>query len=347
MDAPRPWVDIVIPNFNGRAMLVDCLASLVRQTHGNWQVTVVDNGSGDDSVAWLRQHHSQVRLIDWATNEGFAAAVNAGIRAGSHPLVFLLNNDTELAADCLELLVRAAGTGEEYALFAPKMLSYHQRDRLDGAGEGYLRGGAGYRLGTMELDGGAYDCPRPVFGACGGAVLYRRELFARIGWFDEEFFAYLEDVDLNLRANRAGCRCWYVPEARVFHIGSATTGSKFNDLTIRLSTRNSLYVLAKNYPLALLLRFAPVIAVYQLCWLLFAIKKGRLWAYLAGMWAAIRGLARMRRKYRRRNCAEIPVAEFAAILNRAEQDAVASIMRRRTALGRGNGLLRLYCRLFL
>ena len=109
---------------------------------------MVDNGSVDDSVAWLREHHPHIRLIDWATNAGFAAAVNAGIRAGSHPLVFLLNNDTELAADCLELLVRAAERGQEYALFAPKMLSYHQRDRLDGAGEGYLRGGAGYRLGA-------------------------------------------------------------------------------------------------------------------------------------------------------------------------------------------------------
>ena len=347
MNATRPQVDIVIPNFNGRAMLADCLVSLGRQTFANWQVTVVDNGSSDDSVAWLREHHPEVRLIDWPTNAGFAAAVNAGIRAGSHPLVFLLNNDTELAADCLELLAQAAETGAEYALFAPKMLSYYQRDRLDGAGEGYLRGGAGYRLGTMELDGGAYDCPRPVFGACGGAALYRRELFARIGWFDEEFFAYLEDVDLNLRANRAGCRCYYVPEARVFHIGSATTGSKFNDLTIRLSTRNSLYVLAKNYPLPLLLRFAPVIAIYQTCWLLFAMKKGRLWSYLVGIFTGLCGLVRMRRKYSIRNAGRISVAEFRDILERAEREAVTSIMRRRAALGRGNGLLQLYCRLFL
>ncbi len=342
-----PWIDVVIPNFNGRAMLADCLASLDRQTYRQWQVTVVDNGSDDDSVAYLRTNYPQVRLLAWATNAGFAAAVNAGIRAGSHPLVFLLNNDTELEQDCLEQLVRIAEVEGGFDYFAPKMLSYHQRDRLDGAGEGYLRGGAGYRLGTMELDGDCYDFPRQVFGACGGAALYRRALFTRIGWFDEDFFAYLEDVDLNVRANRAGCRCFYVPLARVYHIGSATTGSKFNELTIQLSSRNSLFVLAKNYPLALLLRFAPVIAIYQVCWLLFVIKKGQLRPYLAGICAALCGLAAMRRKLAACQPTLLATDDFAVLLNQAERDAVDSIMRRRTALGKGNGLLQLYCRLFL
>ena len=347
MGATCPWIDIVIPNFNGRAMLADCLASIDRQTYRHWQVTVVDNGSSDDSVAYLRTNHPQVRLIDWSTNAGFAAAVNAGIRAGTHPLVFLLNNDTELELDCLEQLVRVADMNASHTFFAPKMISFHQRDRLDGAGEGYLRGGAGYRLGTMEVDGGAYDCPRQVFGACGGAALYRRELFARIGWFDEDFFAYLEDVDLNLRANRAGYRCYYIPQARVYHIGSATTGSKFNELTIRLSTRNSLYLLAKNYPLSLLLRFAMVIIVYQTCWLLFVLKKGQLRPYVAGIWGAFQGVGGMRRRCRDWLHDADSLTDFTTQLNRAERDTVESIMRRRTALGKDNKLLRLYCRLFL
>ncbi|MCW5214516.1 glycosyltransferase family 2 protein [Desulfobulbus sp. US5] len=119
---------------------------------------------------------------------------------------------------------------------------------MDGAGDGYLRGGAGYRLGTMELDGPAYNQAGLIFGACAGAVLYRRSLFDQIGLFDEDFFAYLEDVDLNLRINHSGKRGYYVPTAKVYHIGSASSGSKINPFTIRLSTRNSFYVLLKNYP---------------------------------------------------------------------------------------------------
>ena len=193
---PGPFsVDIVIPNLNGRHMLVGCLDSIRRQTWGDWRVSVVDNGSTDGSADWLRAHHPEVQLIALAENTGFSPAVNLGIRAGSRPLVFLLNNDTELADDCLEKLVRAAQAQPDHAFFAPRMLSFHQRHLLDGAGEGYLRGGAGYRLGTLEADGPPYDRARDVFGACAGAALYRREPFTALGWFDDAFFAYLEDVD--------------------------------------------------------------------------------------------------------------------------------------------------------
>ncbi len=348
MENRRIQVDIVIPNYNGRQMVVDCLASIRNQTFQDLLVTVVDNGSVDDSVAYISTHCPEVNLIRRDSNTGFSAAVNAGIQATGAPLVFLLNNDTELEADCLEALVQAAALHPDCFFFAPKMLSYHQRDMLDGAGEGFLRGGAGYRLGTMEKDGDPYDQSRQVFGACGGAVLYRRELFEHIGFFDEDFFAYLEDVDLNLRANRAGFCCLYVPRARVYHIGSATTGSKFNDLTIKLSTRNSLYVLAKNYPLSLLVRYGLIIGIYQCCWLLFVIKKQRLRPYLAGMAGAWGNVRRMRQKfYRDREQTKVSMGEYRALLNRAEGEVVDSIMRRRAALNKGNGLLRLYRYLFL
>ena len=348
MEQEPPLVDIVIPHCNGRQMLAGCLASIQRQSWRHYQIIVVDNGSTDDSVPFLRESWPAVRVLARTENTGFSAAVNAGIQAGSAPFVFLLNNDTELEPDCLEVLLQAAGQGGEYAYFAPKMLSYHQRSILDGAGEGYVRGGAGYRLGTMEADGDPYDTPRRVFGACGGAVLYRRELFAAIGLFDEDFFAYLEDVDLNLRASRAGLRCWYVPQARVYHIGSATTGSKFNELTIRLSTRNSFYVLAKNYPPSLLLRCVLAIGIYQGCWLLFTVKKGHLRSYLAGLGEALANLGRMRKKfYQDRRCTMLAPGTFHAILCTAEREAVHSIMRRRASLNKGNGLLRLYLRFFL
>jgi len=348
MDGGKAGVDIIIPNFNGRHLLADCLHSIRWQIYSYWWVIVVDNGSSDESVQFLRKEFPEVRCIVLIENTGFSAAVNTGIRAGSRALVFLLNNDTELAEDCLQRLVEAEEKLPQYAYFAPKMLNYHQREFLDGAGEGYLRGGAGYRLGTMERDVEPYDCPRRVFGACGGAALYRRQLFADVGVFDEDFFAYLEDVDFNLRASRIGRYCFYVPEARVYHIGSATTGSKFNSLTIKLSTRNSFYILAKNYPFSLLIRYGHLIVIYQFFWLLFVVRKRQLRPYMAGVTDAVRNLHRMRGKFRRqRQLSRAETMEWCQVLNRAESEVLDSIMRRRTAQNKGNGVLRFYRRMFL
>ncbi len=341
-------VAIVIPNYNGLCFLKDCLTSIDKQTFPNWQLIVVDNGSTDGSLDYLHNSHPLVRVISLSENRGFSAAVNAGIQSSSAPYVFLLNNDVELPDDCLEQLVTAGRNKPDISFFAPRMLSFHERDVLDGAGDGYLRGGAGYRLGTMEQDSAFYDRPGAIFGACAGAVLYRRIIFERIGFFDEDFFAYLEDVDLNLRMSRAGLRGWYVPAARVYHIGSATSGSKINPFTIRLSTRNSLYVLLKNYSAALFLRLLPVIAIYQFFWLLFVIKKGQFLPYCQGLWQAVCSWRMVRKKHARLIKEDrLTAAEFANRLQGAEQAVIDSIMRRRSAAGKGNSLLRLYGAFFL
>ncbi|MCK5069109.1 MAG: glycosyltransferase family 2 protein, partial [Desulfocapsa sp.] len=233
-------IDIVIPNFNGKVFLRNCLNSLQKQTCTEFSVIVVDNGSTDGSIELLSEEYPKVKVLSWDENRGFSAAVNAGIDAGSAPLIFLLNNDTELDKHCLDELIATAQAKAGYDFFAAKMLNYHERTSLDGAGDAFLRGGVGYRIGTMETDGNYYNTARQVFGACAGAALYRRDFFDELGLFDEDFFAYLEDVDLNLRANSRGKKCWYVPDARVYHIGSATTGSKINPFTVSLSTRNNL-----------------------------------------------------------------------------------------------------------
>ncbi|HSO08917.1 MAG TPA: glycosyltransferase family 2 protein [Desulfoprunum sp.] len=347
MPRNEPSIEILIPNWNGRHLLKDCLDSLQCQTVDDFAVTVIDNGSTDGSVEFIAGSYPEVRCIALPDNRGFSAAVNAGITQSAAPWILLLNNDMEVQADCLAALHQAIDRDRDYDFFALKMMNFHHRSYIDGAGDGVLRGGAGYRLGTMEIDGPPYDKEREVFGACAGAALYRRDLFDRVGLFDSDFFAYLEDVDLNLRARRLGCRCRFLPGARVYHIGSATSGSKFNPLTIRLSTRNSINVLVKNYPPALLLRYLPVIAIYQLAWFCFCVKKRLLLPYLQGIVAAWRCLPTMTAKRSAPVGAQMTVAEFDAILRRGERDAVESIMARRRSEGKGNGLLRLYCRLFL
>lgn len=341
-------LDIVIPNFNGKDFLRSCLDSLRQQSYSTFNVIVVDNGSRDGSVELLRQEYPEVQLLAWPENKGFSVAVNAGILAGSAPLVFLLNNDTELDRHCLASLVAAADKRPEYDFFAAKMLSFHERDILDGAGDAFLRGGVGYRLGTMEPDSASYSRSRQVFGACAGAALYRREFFEELGCFDDDFFAYLEDVDLNLRAASRRRKCWYVASACVYHIGSATTGSKINDFTVRLSTRNNLCLLLKNYPVTLLLRFCVVIAIYQFFWLCFVIKKAQFMAYCRGLLGFVK-LAPSMLKKRRENLlkARLGSSELAAVLSAAEREVIESIMQRRAGAGKGNLLFSWYRRLFL
>ena len=342
-----PFIEIVIPNWNGKHLLQDCLDSLARQTFRDFSVTVVDNGSSDGSVALLARDYPKVKVISFAGNRGFSVAVNAGIEQSSAPWILLLNNDMEIDAHCLAALRTGAETYRDYDFFALKMLNFQQRTVLDGAGDGFLRGGAGYRLGTMEEDGPPYDRDREVFGACAGAALYRRDFFTRAGLFDQDFFAYLEDVDLNLRARRLGCRCRYLAAAVVWHIGSATSGSKINPLTIRLSTRNNISVLAKNYPLSLAFRYLPAICLYQLAWFLFNLKKGMLLPYLRGLGQGLAELPGMLAKRRMNAAGTISVAAFDSILRQAERDAVDSIMARRRAAGKGNVLLRAYAKIFL
>ena len=344
----KPEVTVVIPNYNGLRFLPACLSSLAGQQQVNLLVTIVDNGSTDGSLEYIEENHPEVQVLPLPENMGFSAAVNAGIRDSSAPYIFLLNNDTELPPDCVQRLLIVAEEYSQYGFFAPKMLSFSERSILDGAGDGFLRGGAGYRLGTMEPDSEVYNQAGEIFGACAGAVLYRSSIFEQVDLFDEDFFAYLEDVDLNLRMNRAGIRGYYVPKARVYHIGSATSGSKFNPFTIRLSTRNSLYVLLKNYPLSLFIRFLPVISVYQACWLLFTIKKGQFPAWCQGIWQALKSVPSTRKKYHRiEKSALLSIPEFASSLKQAEREVVDSIMRRRTGLGKGNSLLRIYGFFFL
>jgi len=340
-------IDIVIPNWNGRELLATCLRSLQNQSFQSFRIIIIDNGSNDGSVSFVRDYYPDIHLITLSENEGFCKAVNKGIQASDNQLVLLLNNDVEVAEDCLLKLVEAARKNGDYDFFALKMIDFHQRTRLDGAGDSVMRGGVGYRLGTMEKDSAVYSIRRDVFGACGGAALYRRSLFESIGFFDEDFFAYLEDVDFNLRAVAAGNKCCYLPEAKIYHMGSASTGSKINSFTVRLSTRNNIYVVLKNFGPVLFLRFLPAFLIYQMFWLLFVIKKGHFVSYLHGLAESLKQCGIMMRRYgQNRRRRRLSRKEFGDLIVRSEKHAVASIMNRRAEQGKSTYLFKVYMKLF-
>jgi GT2 family glycosyltransferase len=237
------------------------LPSLRQQTYGDFRVVVVDNGSSDGSAAHVRAEYPEVELVELGRNEGFAAAVNRGIAASDGEHVAVVNNDLELDERWLELMVAALRDHPDAGSATGKMLFYDRRETIDGAGDFTSWYAVSAPRGRGELDRGQYDTPEPVFSACGGAALYRRAALEEVGPFDEDFFAYAEDVDWGFRAQLAGWTCRYVPEAVVFHMGGATSG-RVPNLSRYLFFRNTLTMVAKNWPAAALARNAPRLALF-------------------------------------------------------------------------------------
>lgn len=290
-------ISVVIPNWNGKRFLAGCLDSLRQQTYDRLEVIIVDNGSKDGSVEFLKEHYREARLITFPINTGFSVAVNRGIVESRGEFVALLNNDTIVDSRWAAELVNAMRQHPEIGSAGCKMLAYDDRGILDGAGDGYRRGGLPGRIGHRERDTGRFDVPRYILGACGGAAIYRRQIFDEIGLLDEDYFAYLEDVDFGLRAQSAGYKCFYVPAAIVYHLGCGTTGSGYSSLVVRLSAQNNWNTIIKNIPTPLLVKFSPQILYWQLYYLaVVVIRGGQLLPWLQGTWSAARLLPTMLQK---------------------------------------------------
>jgi GT2 family glycosyltransferase len=253
--------------------LAKVLPTVAAQSYRDFATLVVDNGSEDGTLDYLRAEWPDVGVLALPSNVGFAAAVNRGISATRGDYVALLNNDVELDPDWLGELVAALDDHREAASATPKLLGYHDRDVLDGAGDELSWSGVCTRRGYRRPDVGQYDIPEQVFSACGGAALYRRSAFDRIGPFDEDFFAYLEDVDWGFRARLAGYGCRYVPSSRAYHMGGATT-DRIDGLGAYLRRRNLIALVLKNYPARSLLRHLPDLLLEQVLGFVLSISQG-------------------------------------------------------------------------
>jgi GT2 family glycosyltransferase len=252
--AGAPLVTVAVPSYDGRHLLEVLLPSLSLQRFRDFEVVVVDDASTDGTPLWLREHWPQVEIISLPRRVGVTAALNVCLNAGRGDLLALLNNDMELDPGCLGELVDALHEHPEAGWAGAKMLDYERRDVIDGAGDIYSWVGTGHRRGHGEQDRGQYDEPRAIFGACGGAAMYRRRVLREVGQFDEDFFTFYEDVDWNLRAQLAGFSCRYVPTAVVYHMGSATIGRGLTDFTRYHLWRNALWIIGKDLPASALLR---------------------------------------------------------------------------------------------
>ena len=293
-----PEVTIIIPNYNGKTYLETCLASLRTQTIRDFRILVVDNGSTDDSLTFLAEQYPKVGVLALDKNYGFSAAVNRGIQAANTPYVLLLNNDTEAESGFVEALLSGIRRSPRIFSCQAKILDYNNREFLDGAGDFYCVLGWAFARGKGQPEQ-YYDKRERIFASCAGAAIYRREIFEEIGYFDERHFAYLEDMDVGYRARIRGYENYFEPAARVYHMGSATTGSRYNALKVRLSARNNIYLAYKNMPLPQLLCNSPMIFFGILVKLLFFKKRGLGKEYRLGISQGVRLCSR---EYKVRYC---------------------------------------------
>lgn len=297
-------ITVIIPTWNQRDLLRNCLRFLQAQT-APCGVLVVDNGSSDGTPEMMRQEFAGFDLLRLDTNLGFAKAVNKGIRQSSTEFVALLNNDTEADPRWIETGVRAFHAYPGYSFLASRLINYWQRDRLDSAGDCYSRTALPYKRGLGEpID--RYSKPEPVLGAGAGAAFYRRSLFEEVGLFDEDFFMYLEDVELSLRAQCAGHRCLYLPDAIVYHLEAASDPARkvisrsdpeivvfYSHTRVYWITRNRWQLMVTYQPL----RHLPWLAYGWARSVLFhLLKAGHFGAFLKGLAAGIASTPRALKK---------------------------------------------------
>jgi len=318
----NPRVSVIIPNWNGLALLRPCLAALRAQTYADHEVIVVDNASTDGSVEALRAEYPEVRVVALEANRGYAGGCNAGIDVARGEYLVMTNNDTEAEPGWLEALVSALDRHPEAGSAAARIMLFDRRDTLHSAGDLFRRDGTPDSRGVWQRYGPPYDHPRYVFGGCGGAVMFRRTVLAQIGTFEEAFFMYCEDVDLNWRAQLAGWKCIYVPDAVIYHHLSATGGGPLSSYYVG---RNTLWVLARDLPGEVWRRHRRDIISAQ--WRI-AREALRAWrgaaarARLRGQIAGLAGLLRWRRVRRRIQAGRTVSASYlASILDPSTHDA--------------------------
>ncbi|GMB01254.1 glycosyltransferase family 2 protein [Pelosinus sp. IPA-1] len=272
---------IIIVNYNGSKVITQCLESLKKQTDTDFEVLIVDNASTDDSLLKIRQF-PWVKLIKLESNLGFTGGNIEGLMHATGKYICLLNPDTEVYPNWLENLCEAMERDMEIGICASKLVVY-DNGMIDSAGDGCTTTGKGYKRGD-GLHSNQFQKEELVFGACGGAMLIRRSLINEIGFLDNDFFLIHEDTDFNFRAQLAGWKCLFVPGAVVLHKVRSSIGH-MSDMAVYYSVRNARYVLFKNMPVKIIVKYFIWHLVQELGSILyFVCKHKKLMPYLRANW---------------------------------------------------------------
>ena len=286
----RNLVFCVVPNWNGKDVLGKCLDSLLTQTIKPI-IVVVDNGSNDGSLKYVKDKYPGVKLVELDKNYGFSGGVNRGIEyalESGAEFVALLNNDATAEPNWLEKLVQTAKDNPNAGIVTGKIMRIDKK-HLDSTGDFYSIWGLPFPRGRNEVDVGQYDAKTEVFGASGSGSLYRTKMLREVGLFDEEFFAYFEDVDISFRAQLAGWKVRYEPGAVVYHHVGATS-SKLGNFARYHTYKNFVMLYSKNMPAKLFFKYLPALLVTSLGLLARGVLRGHLWTYIRGTCAGLKRL---------------------------------------------------------
>ncbi|WP_407454905.1 glycosyltransferase family 2 protein [Methanobrevibacter sp.] len=277
-------VSVVTPNYNGEKFLNTFLESLENDNDCIGEVIIVDNGSNDASLDYLKSRTFNFPLVLIENNEnlGFAPAVNQGIKKAKNDLIFSINNDTEVKKGSIKALIDLITSADDIFSVQAKMLQYDNKELVDDVGDEYNLLAWTKKTGENHLSS-EYMEIRDIFSSCAGAAMYKKSILDEIGLFDDNFFAYMEDVDLAIRSKINGYRNLLCPDAVVYHIGSATSGSRYNEFKVKLAARNNVWVVYKNFPIPLkILNFIFLFFGFLIKYLFF-LKKGFGSTYLSGI----------------------------------------------------------------
>jgi len=275
---------IVTPNYNGERFLETFFESLNNDSECIGEVIIVDNGSTDKSKEYImgNDFNFPVILIENTENLGFSPAVNQGIMKAKYEYIFSLNNDTQVKKGSIKALIDLISSRPEIFSVQAKMLQYNNKELIDDVGDEYNLLAWTKKTGENH-NSNEYSEVKEIFSACAGAAMYRKSLLAEIGMFDDNYFAYMEDVDLAIRSRINGYTNLLCPDAIVYHIGSATSGSRHNDFKVRLAARNNVWTVYKNQPIPMKIVNFIFLFLGFLIKYLFFVKKGFGKTYLAGI----------------------------------------------------------------
>jgi GT2 family glycosyltransferase len=293
-------VSIIIANYNGKGLIIDCIKALEKQSFKDFEVIVLDNASSDGSLDEIQNFieisslSPRIKLIFSSMNLGFAGGNLEGLRHANGEYIALLNNDTEPDGRWLGELVKAMDNSPDVGICASKLL-VHGTNIIDSVGDGFSTALRGFKREEGNRNP-SYKERDYIFGACAGAALYRRRMIEEIGFLDEDFFLIHEDTDLNFRAQLNGWKVLYVPTALVYHKVRSSIGP-MSDMAIYYTLRNSEFVRIKNIPFGIFIRCLPEFLIGALTeFIYFAIKHKRLRLYFKAKIDALSMFPRMLKK---------------------------------------------------
>jgi GT2 family glycosyltransferase len=248
----HPLLSVIIPNWNGKHFLAECIDSLKAQTFHDFETILVDNGSTVGSANFAEERYGDfIRILRNESNLGYTGGNNVGIQAAQGEYIVLLNNDTQADPTWLEALVEAIGSNPQVGMWASKVYSYYKRNQIEAVGELIYWDGLNRARGQYEQDQGQYGKVEEIFFPPGCGGMFRKTLFEEIGLFDEDFFAYGDDAEIGIRARLAGWKCVYVPKAVVYHKNSGSTG-QYSPFKAFYVERNRFWITIKYFPYPLL-----------------------------------------------------------------------------------------------